>query len=173
MRLAAYLLAFFLAASNSGCATTNHGETPDGAYRFEKPIETLLTGNWGGTLKSRPPFSTSVTAEQFQGDVGLKLKLGTDSAEVAVSMAGQSFDTADVMTRRLYTNAILKGYSIESDKESSGKDVAAWTIVLTAKTDDTIIAEWTEVRNFPSSRGAQARIKSYSAVGVLQRVPPP
>ena len=154
-----------------GVLVPHAGRSGSADFAWHNFPVTRLYQDWG-ILKSRPAFSTPATGEQFQSDVGLNLKLGTDSAAVAVSIAGQSFDTADVMTRRLYTNAILKGYSIESDKESSGKVVTAWTIVLTAETDDTIIAEWTEVRNFLSSRGAQTPIKSYSAVGVLQRVPP-
>lgn len=171
MRQFTALFAFFLACTVAGCATIDPAAAPAGVYRFKTPIKTVLIGNWQGTLISHRLATELSKDDPGPGEVGLRLAIGSKDTVYRVAIKGRPVEEkVAMMTERVFSNATVTDVAVHPATEESGKSFAVTTILVTAKTDDTAIVEWAEVRIFLNESGDHPPAVGRSAVGILHRL---
>lgn len=167
-----FAVSTLLANVLTGCAssTANLPEIPQ--KRFTRSIETLLDGQWEGRLRMREPFaSPDLTKSPVSEDVSLRVVIDKGTPKVFVLDDGEWSEVMpnDLTIMRYRSNAIITGFQA-SGTENNGW-VETWSILITVKNDDEVVAEWGRIVNNlnPSARSVSPTF-SMGAVGQMYRV---
>ena len=154
-----------------GCAssTANLSEIPQ--KRFTRSIETLLDGQWEGRLRMREPFASPDLAKPpVSEDIVLRIVIGADTPKVFMLDDGKWSDVMpnDLTIMRYRSNAVITGFQA-SGAEHNGW-VETWSILITVKNDDEVVAEWGRIVNNLNPRAGVSPTFSMGAAGQMHRV---
>lgn len=164
--------AIFLLCAIGGCTTAPTSNIDSLKPRFTRQVDSILNGQWEGSLKKREPLtSPDLTKSPDADDLKLRVMLDGWNAKVFLFDDGEWREVMpnSFKVTRYSTNAIA--IAIDSSGSEKGGWVESWAILMTVKNDDEILAEWTRVVNNLSIAAPNvAQTFSMGAVGTLHRM---
>jgi hypothetical protein len=176
--LAALLLSTSSAHADQQSPTTETPTPPEAAAstppakpRFTRALDTILNGEWEGSLAMRLPLSaTSKRAPPDASDLVLRLVLNGKDAKVYIKDSDKWIEAmpGQFMLAGALTNGTIIG--VTGKGPGPGSWIENWAILVTAADDDAMLTEWTRVVNNLEPGESVVPAFSMAAAGTLRRV---